>query len=158
MKITNLSTMNHLLPLMFVLTLLPNFLIAQSSEKEQDTLKMEWGFKYIMNRTAVQDEVWRENGLTAGIIRQFHVDSAKWVVTYYASGRVAINYPTWVGEKTDEGIVLNKPQKTPNGINGTSQLTFYDISSSGFKWKGVWVSEDESITFPFWLISCKKRS
>jgi len=34
----------------------------------KDTLDMTWKFKYIMNGTAVQDEVWRANELYAGSI------------------------------------------------------------------------------------------
>ena len=51
----------------------------------QDTVRTEWQFKYIMKGSAVQDEVWRENGLMAGSIRQYNADSAKWYVSYYTS-------------------------------------------------------------------------
>jgi hypothetical protein len=53
-------------------------------------------------------------------------------------------------------MTLYKPQKATNGFDGYSRLTFYDISDSGYKWRGEWVSEDESVVFPFWKIDCKK--
>ena len=124
----------------------------------QDTLKMEWQFKYIMNGTAVQDEVWRENNLMAGSIRQFNADSAKWYVSYYSSTSIPASLPCWNGAKNEEGeIVLNMAQKAPNGMDGSSRLTFHNISAEGFNWKGEWVSQDGSIVYPFWTISCRKR-
>lgn len=125
----------------------------------QDTLGMEWKFKYIMNGTAVQDEVWREGGVYARSIRQYHQDSAKWVVTYFSYPSVSVSPGTWLGQKNEEGdIVLTKPQKAPNGMEGASRLTFYEITESGFNWTGEWVSIDESIVYPFWKIWCKKMT
>jgi len=124
----------------------------------QDSLKMEWQFKYIMNGTAVQDEVWRENDMMAGSIRQFNVDSARWYVSYYTNASIPTSLPAWSGAKNTKGdIVLYKDQQAPNGTDGFSRLTFYDISRSGFKWKGEWISADESIIYPFWTIICLKR-
>ena len=119
---------------------------------------MEWKFKYIMNGTAIQDELWRENGQMAGSIRLFHPDSAKGVVTYYSSGPFKTTYPTWTGTKaTEDSIVLTMPQKAPNGMEGSSRLTFYNMSSSYFDWKGEWASDDATIVYPFRMISCAKK-
>ena len=124
----------------------------------QDSLRMEWQFKYIMNGTAVQDEVWRENDLMAGSIRQYNADSAKWYVSYYTSVNIPVSLPAWSGAKDQEGnIVLHKDQQAPNGTDGFSRLTFHDITPSGFYWKGEWISADETIVYPFWTISCSKR-
>ena len=125
----------------------------------QDSLRMEWQFKYIMNGTAVQDEVWRENNLMAGSIRQFNADSSKWYVSYYTSATVPSSLPAWGGAKDQEGnIVLYQDQKAPNGADGYSRLTFHNISENSFDWKGEWVStSDESIIYPFRTISCSKR-
>ena len=65
----------------------------------QDTLNMIWKFKYIMNGTAVQDEVWRPNNLYAGSIRQYQPDSARWVVTYFSYPAVATSPGVWQGER-----------------------------------------------------------
>ena len=124
----------------------------------QDSLNMEWQFKYIMNGTAVQDEVWRENDMMAGSIRQFNADSAKWYISYYTSATIPVSLPAWEGAKNQQGdIVLNKEQKAPNGSDGFSRLTFHNISPTGFNWKGEWVSVDGSIVYPFWTIACAKR-
>ena len=124
----------------------------------QDTLRMEWQFKYIMNGTAVQDEVWRENDMMAGSIRQFNADSAKWYVSYYTNTNIPASLPAWSGSKNAEGnIVLYRDQKAPNGMEGFSRLTFYDISNNGFNWKGEWISKDDSVIYPYWMIFCHKK-
>lgn len=123
----------------------------------QDTLDMIWKFKYIMNGTAVQDEVWREGNQYAGSIRQYQPDSAKWVVTYFSYPLVSTKPGVWQGAKDGDNIVLKMPQKAPNGSDGSSRLTFYNIAADGFKWKGEWISTDESIVYPFWMIECRKR-
>ena len=123
----------------------------------QDTLDMVWKFKYIMNGTAVQDEVWRVNQLYAGSIRQFQKDSAQWVVTYFSYPSVAYTPGVWHGKKMDNKIVLNQPQKAPNGMDGFSELTFYEWDENGFRWKGQWVKDDKQFTWPFWNIECTRR-
>jgi len=122
-----------------------------------DTLNMVWKFKYIMNGFAVQDEVWRENGLYAGSIRQYQPDSAKWVVTYFSYPAVPMSPGVWHGNKDGNDIVLYMDQTAPNGMDGKSKLTFYNINSSGFSWKGEWVDTAETFSYPIWNIYCDKR-
>lgn len=122
----------------------------------QDTLHMVWKFKYILNGTAIQDESWHENGFYATSIRQFNVDSLNWVVSFYSSKKVSNSVNVWKGKKEGDQIVLKMPQKSPNGLDGISRLTFYNISDNGFKWKGEWTNINESIVYPFWTIECVK--
>ncbi len=123
----------------------------------QDTLSMLWKFKYIMNGTAVQDEVWRENGLYAGSIRQYHPDSARWVVTYFSNPGVSTSPGVWQGNLEGDEIILYKEQQAPNGMDGASRLTFYDMSDEGFSWKGEWVDASGTIVYPFWQIFCRRQ-
>lgn len=121
-------------------------------------IKMTWTFKYIMNGTAIQDETLKADGKHSGSIRQFHKDSLKWYVHYYSSAAPTTVLSVWEGNKNpDEKIVLYKPQKAPNGMDGFSRLTFYDISEEGYKWVGEWVDTAEQVSFPFWKINCVKR-
>ncbi len=123
----------------------------------QDTSNMVWRFKYLMNGTAVQDEVWREGELYAGSIRQYQPDSAKWVVTYFSYPAVSTTPGVWFGNRVDGDIVLEKPQKAPNGMEGISRLTFHEISEQGFKWKGEWVDLAKTFVYPFLTIECLKQ-
>ncbi len=123
-----------------------------------DTVNMLWKFKYVLNGTAVQDEVWRE-GNYASSLRQYQADSAQWVVSYYSYPAVAYNPGVWHGSKQSDGsIVLTKEQAAPNGMQGNSVLTFSDISEEGFNWKGEWIKDDGAFTYPFWLIWCQKKT
>ncbi len=136
---------------------------CDSERRNQDgtwgePVKMIWKYKYIMNGMAIQDETIKADGKHSGSIRQFNVDSLKWYVHYYASSSAAPSLSTWEGAKNKEGkIILYKPQKAPNGTEGFSKLTFYDISDKGYKWIGEWIDTSETITYPFWKISCIKR-
>ncbi len=123
-----------------------------------DTVSMTWQFKYILGGTAIQDETWKEDGTYTSSVRQFNADSAKWVVTYFSSTTPSIPAGWWTGLERGEKdqMTLYRPQKAPNGMDGYSRLKFYDISEKGYKWIGEWVSVDESFTFPFWKISCRK--
>ncbi len=122
----------------------------------QDTVQMLWKFQYILNGTAVQDESWKSDGSYSSSVRQFHPDSALWYVTYFSSKSIAPKPPTWAGKKIGDEIVLDLAQKAPNGMEGVSRLTFYDITKNGYNWKGEWVSADGSIIYPFWRIYCTR--
>ncbi len=122
-----------------------------------DTTDMVWKFKYIMNGTAVQDEVWRNNGQYAGSIRQYHQDSAKWVVTYFSNPGIPWVPGIWYGSRMNNEIVLFKDQKAPNGMDGFYRITFYDLRPEGFNWKGEWVNPTQTFSYPTWLIFCVKR-
>ncbi len=124
----------------------------------QDTLKMIWTFKYIMNGHAVQDEVFSERNRYAGSIRQYNSDSSKWFVSYYSNASVS-SLAFWTGIKESDGrIVLHRPQASPQGQPGDSRLTFYDIGLNGFNWIGEWVSENGTVIYPFWKIYCTRQS
>jgi hypothetical protein len=121
-------------------------------------VKMTWTFKYIMNGMAIQDETLKADGKHSGSIRQFHKDSLKWYVHYYASATLTPSLSSWEGNKNEDGnIVFYKPQKAPNGTDGFSRLTFYDITDTGYKWIGEWVDTTKTVVFPFWKINCVKR-
>ena len=124
-----------------------------------DTVDMVWSYKYIMNGWAVQDESWDETGSYNSSIRQYIPDSSSWYVTFF-SGKAPSSKPgTWKGGKTEDGkILLNMPQKAPNGMDGKYRIIFYDISDKGFSWEGAWTSPDDSFVYPTWKIWCKKRN
>jgi hypothetical protein len=131
---------------------------ASSDGSFPDTVAMSWRFKYILGGFAVQDESWKDDGTYASSIRQYDADSARWAVTYFASTSAPAAPPTWTGGNVGGDIVLSRPQPSPFGAPGASRLTFYNISSAAFDWKGEWVSGDGSIVFPFWRISCTKAA
>lgn len=121
-------------------------------------VKMTWEWKYIMNGMAVQDKTLKEDGKHSGSIRQFNTDSLKWYVHYYSSNAASPTLGSWAGKKTQKGnIVLYKKQKAPNGTEGFSRLTFYDIDKKGYKWIGEWVDKTEKVKFPFWKITCTRK-
>lgn len=123
-----------------------------------EPVDMIWRWKYIMNGLAVQDETIKADQKNSGSIRQFIADSSKWYVHYYASGSPTTTLSTWTGNKNKEGnIVLYKEQKAPNGTEGFSRLTFYDINDSGYKWVGEWVDKTETTTYAFWKIECLRE-
>lgn len=113
-----------------------------------------WEWKYIMNGTAVQDETLKPDGSHSGSIRQFNIDSSKWYVHWFSAKTPSTTFPVWEGNKKDDKIVLYREQKAPNGTVGYYRLTFYDMSSSGYKWIGEWVNTTETIVYPTWEIKC----
>lgn len=120
-----------------------------------EPVDMIWRWKYIMNGTAVQDETIKADGKHSGSIRQYNKDSLNWYVHYYASNVASPKLRIWKGNKNKEGnIVLYMDQKAPNGTEGFSRLTFYDIDEKGYKWIGEWVDKTETVVFPFWKITC----
>ena len=122
----------------------------------QDSLKMIWEFKYILNGHAIQDLTFNEKGINATSIRQYNKDSANWVVSYNATGFVSNTPGVWLGNREGDKVVLKQNQKAPNGAEGFSRLTFFNIREEGFDWKGEWVDKAETITYPFWYIWCRK--
>lgn len=121
-------------------------------------VNMTWKWKYIMNGTAIQDETLKEDGRHSGSIRQYDKDSMRWNVHYYSSSSTPKTLPVWNGNKNKENkIVLYREQKAPNGIDGFYRLTFYDISTKGYKWVGEWVTKSENFAYATWRISCVKR-
>ena len=121
-------------------------------------MDMIWRFKYIMNGFGVQDETLKPDGGYSGSIRQFHQDSSKWFVHYYSNKGITPVLSAWSGNKTADGkIILYRPQKAPNDMEGFYKINFYDISDTGFKWLGEWVNPTETISYPTWKIDCKKR-
>lgn len=123
-----------------------------------DPVDMIWRWKYIMNGMAVQDETLKFDRKHSGSIRQYNKDSLKWYVHYYSSNGATPKLPTWEGNKNENGdIVLYMNQKAPNGTEGYSRLTFYEISDKGYKWKGEWVDKTETVVFLFWKITCLRE-
>ena len=116
-----------------------------------------WTFRYIMNGTAVQDETIKPDGGHSGSIRQFIADSSRWYVHWYSTKTPTTSLPTWEGNKKDDKIVLYKEQTAPNGMEGLYRLTFYDMSTSGYKWVGEWVDKAEQIVYPTWKIDCIRK-
>lgn len=124
----------------------------------QDTVSVIWEFRYIFDGKAVQDITWKEDGQHSMSIRQFNADSSRWAVTFFSAANANFTPPTWTGGKTENGnIVLGRPYQTAGGMDGTSRLTFSGISEESFNWIGEWISEDESVVYPFWRISCVKE-
>ena len=123
--------------------------------------EMIWRWKYIMNGQGVQDETLKEDGGHSGSIRQYIENEdgeGEWYVHYYSSKGPSTTLPTWTGGKTDGGdIVLYREQAAPNGMDGFYRLIFHNISQEGYEWRGEWVSTDESIVYPTWLIDCKRK-
>ncbi|WP_421872945.1 hypothetical protein [Marinoscillum sp.] len=121
-----------------------------------EPVDMTWTFKYIMDGMAVQDETIKEDGKHSGSIRQFHPDSARWYVHYYSSAAPTASLATWEGGMENDEIILYRPQKAPNGMDGFYKIRFHDINDSGFKWVGAWVSPDERFVYETWKIDCKR--
>jgi len=136
---------------------------CMSSTRNQDgawaePIPMTWQFNYIMNGLAVQDHTLKSDGGHSGSIRQFIPDSSSWYVHYYSSSKPSSKLGTWKGGKQGNEILLYQRQKAPNGAEGNYKITFYDISATGYKWLGEWISPDESVIYPTWKIDCTKRT
>lgn len=122
-----------------------------------DTVDVIWRFKYFMNGMAVQDETLKSDGIHNSSIRQYDPDSSKWYVTFFSSAKASAKPSTWRGGKVGKEIILYNKQKAINGMEGYYKITFHDITSKGFNWKGEWVNEEETLIFPTWYLFCKKR-
>lgn len=125
----------------------------------QDTLDLVWMAKYTLNGTAIQDYTWREGAFAATSMRQYDTTSNQWAVTYFSFPGVSTQPGTWLGtwNEEEQRMVLSQPQQAPNGMEGNSVLTFFDISDKGFNWEGKWVKDDGSVEWPFWRIYCTGR-
>jgi hypothetical protein len=122
-----------------------------------DTISMTWRFKYTLNGTAIMDESWKADGVQSGSMRQYIADSSAWAVTYFSSKNPAATPGVWMGGKDGENVVLYMDQKAPNGMEGVSRLTFYNIDDNGYDWIGEWVSSDGQFVYPFWKIFCSRN-
>ncbi len=133
--------------------------VRNQDQSWADPIDMVWTFKYIMNGMGVQDETVKSDGSHSGSIRQYNADSARWYVHYYASATPISNLSSWEGNLNSEKdkIVLYRPSKAPNGMDGFYRLTFYNFSKKGYNWVGEWVNKEETIAFPTWKIECKRR-
>ena len=121
-------------------------------------IAMLWRFKYIMNGNAVQDETLKADGQHTGSIRQFNPETGKWQVHFYSSAKAQNPLMNWEGVKNEKGdIVLYRDNPSPQGAPGFYKISFYNIQKTGFEWLGEWVNPEETIQYPLWKISCKKR-
>ncbi|MBT8275805.1 MAG: DUF4440 domain-containing protein [Bacteroidia bacterium] len=123
----------------------------------QEPENIVWKWSYIMDGTAVQDETYKPDGSHAGSIRQFIADSSRWYVHFYSNKLPSPALPAWEGGKRGDSIVLYREQKAPNGMDGFYRVIFSNINEMSFDWLGEWVDTNESIRYPTWKISCKKR-
>ncbi|WP_223789850.1 hypothetical protein [Marinicella meishanensis] len=121
-----------------------------------EPVAMTWVFQYIMNGMAVQDITLKADGGHSGSIRQYDVANEQWNIHYFSTSTPTPQLPVWTGGKAGERLVFWREQAAPNGMSGHYRLTFYDMTASGYRWIGEWVSEDLSITYPTWKINCKK--
>lgn len=122
-----------------------------------EPVAMTWSFKYIMNGFGVQDETLKADGKHSGSIRQYDPEKESWLVHYYSSNSFPAPLPYWTGGASGEELIFSRDQKAPNGAEGTFRLRFYDISESGYRWVGAWVSSDESVIYPTWKIDCRRK-
>ncbi len=114
-----------------------------------------WDAKYTLNGYGIIDSG-RSGTTTNGNVRIYDTASKQWQVTFFAMP--AYSSGVWSGGMVGDDIVLKQAQVAPgNNIPGHSTLTFSNISMDGFDWRGEWISEDGSIVYPFWKVSCKKR-
>ncbi|MEM7016630.1 MAG: hypothetical protein AAF512_04730 [Pseudomonadota bacterium] len=112
-----------------------------------------WDAYYDMNGFAIRDGGSSGKASNANI-RAYDVKEKQWHVTFFSMPTYSSGL--WKGGKKGDKIVLKQPQKAPNGMDGSSRLTFFNMTDEGFDWIGEWVSENGSIVYPFWKISCQK--
>lgn len=113
-----------------------------------------WDASYYLDGYAVQDSG-SSGGATNGNIRIYDPATEQWHVTYFSTPVYGLG--TWSGGMVEDRIELERPQKAPGtDLDGTNRLTFYDITDTGFKWKGQWISEDSSFVTDYWRISCTR--
>ncbi len=113
-----------------------------------------WDAHYFMNGFAIRDSG-RSGATTNGNIRIFDTTEEEWAVTFFSAPFYGTG--TWRGNMEGENMVLRQAQKAPGtDFDGFSTLTFSNVSAQGFDWSGEWISEDGTVVFPFWKISCQK--
>ncbi|NQZ07011.1 MAG: hypothetical protein HRT35_07600 [Algicola sp.] len=122
----------------------------------QKPVKMDWVFKYILNGSAVQDEILKEDGSGAGSIRQFDDKSGQWFVHYYSTLKADAPLRYWQGKRSKDKIVLTRVQKSFSGKEGSIRLTFFDFKPNSFEWLMEWVSLDKATVYAVRKISCVK--
>ncbi len=125
-----------------------------SASGEWERSERTWDAHYFLNGYGIFDSGKSTSSVNSNA-RIFDTVSNQWQVTFfsmpvYGSG-------VWKGGLEGNNIVLKQAQKAPGTqLDGFSRLTFSNIGKEGFDWAGEWVSEDGSIVFPFWRISCEK--
>lgn len=121
----------------------------------QKSLKLSWKWKYVLNGTALQDETLKEDGKISGNIRQYDTIVKQWNVNYYSSEKIPPQLAVWKSNKSTEGrIILYTNQNAPNGAEGFSKVTFFEISDKGYKSIGEWTDLSEKTLYTTWKITC----
>jgi len=115
-----------------------------------------WDAHYALNGWAILD-----NGVSAaganGNMRIFDTSDGRWKVSFFSTP--GFGNGLWEGGMRGPDMVLERPQKAPGtALDGTSRLTFSAITDASFNWQGEWISQDGSVIYPFWTISCHKTS
>jgi hypothetical protein len=126
--------------------------------KAGDTLDLKWRWRYILNGYGVQDEGWFGNDTIQSAfisIRTLNPITKKWHVPFFTPNMMGAPN-IWVGGKEGKKIVLKRNQKTQNGGEVESILTFSNITEKGFFWEGKIVNSQNNSTNIFWKIWCIK--
>lgn len=124
-----------------------------------DTLQLKWRWKYILNGNGVQDDGWFGNDSIQSSftsIRILNPQTKKWHVPFFTPNMRA-NPQIWIGGKEGDNIVLKRTQKTQNGGEAESILTFSNITDKGFNWEGKIYIPTKNFTNVFWRIWCIKE-
>ncbi len=114
-----------------------------------------WLGRYYLNGHAIRDDTWPATGSTSNI-RVYDPEAKEWVVTYFTSGGAATP-PMWRGGTQDDVMSLRQPSTSPQGVEGTSRLTFSDVRADGFEWEGAFVvgeGSPQEFVYTFWTSSC----
>lgn len=116
-----------------------------------------WLGRYYLNGHAIRDDTWRATGSTSNI-RVYDPEAQEWVITYFTSGGAAVP-PMWRGGKEGGELSFRQPSTSPQGVEGTSRLTFSDIQEDSFEWEGAFVvgeGSPEEFVYTFWTSSCRR--
>ena len=107
-----------------------------------------WDGRYILGGRAIQDggaSPWR--GFEATNIRVYDPDRATWVVSWFGT---PAQRGIWEGGVEGDELVVRQ-----GNDNGTSILTFHDISQNGFSWRAEFQPHGGEIRLQ-WRIRCEK--